>query len=68
MAFVYSWTGDKDRALAEYKTLLSTPVPLGVTFMVNVHTMKRHPFFFPLQGDPRFHALLDDPKNNSPLF
>jgi hypothetical protein len=29
---------------------------------------KRHPHFFPLQGEPRFEALLNDPKNNAPLF
>jgi hypothetical protein len=30
--------------------------------------MKRHPYFFPLQGDPAFEALLNDPKNYAPLF
>jgi hypothetical protein len=30
--------------------------------------MKRHAHFFPLQGEPRFEALLNDPKNNAPLF
>jgi len=24
--------------------------------------------FTPLRGDPRFEALLNDPKNNAPLF
>ncbi len=34
----------------------------------NVHEMRHHPDFFPLQGDPRFEALLNDPKNNAPLY
>ena len=64
-AFVHAWTGDKDSALAEYTRLFGIPVYSGE---VNVHVMKHHPFFFPLQGDPRFEALLADPKNNQPLF
>jgi len=35
---------------------------------LNVHAMRHHPYFFPRQGDPRFEALLNDPKNNAPLF
>lgn len=62
LAFVYAWTGDKDRALAEYVRLLRLPSGL------NVHEMRRSPEYFPLQGDPRFEALLSDPKNNAPLF
>lgn len=71
LAFVFAWTGDKDRALAEYARLFrvgmwgapaSSSLPL-----LNVHTMRRHPFFFPLQGNPRFEALLSDPENNAPL-
>ena len=62
LAFVYAWTGDKDRALAEYARLLRVPSGL------NVHEMRRSPEYFPLRGDPRFEALLNDPKNNAPLF
>ena len=71
LALVLVWTGDKDNALAEFTRLLG----IGVWGMggfsavpINVHVMKRHPFFFPLQGDPRFEVLLNDPKNNAPLF
>jgi tetratricopeptide (TPR) repeat protein len=74
-AFVYAWTGDKEKALAEYAHLLGTPVNSGLGFAfnvsantVNVHTMRTHPFYFPLRGDPRFEALLNDPKNDAPLF
>ena len=63
LAFVYAWTGDKDRAIAEYARLLRVPWS-----RLNVHEMKRHPAYSPLRGDPRFEALLNDPKNNAPLF
>ena len=71
LAFVYAWTGDKGRAIAEYARLLRTPgadIGRAPFLRPNIHVMKRHPAFFPLQGDPRFQALLDDPKNNAPLF
>jgi TolB-like protein/cytochrome c-type biogenesis protein CcmH/NrfG len=63
LAFVHAWTGDKDSAIAEYARLLRTPYS-----GLNVHEMKRNPTFLPLHGDPRFEALLNDPKNNAPLF
>jgi TolB-like protein len=61
-ASVYAWVGDKDRALAELARLLQKPGQL------NVHRMRSDPIFAPLFGDPRFEALLNDPKNNAPLF
>jgi tetratricopeptide (TPR) repeat protein len=63
LAIVYLWTGKKDLALAEASRLLRTPFG-GMT----VHMMRHDPFWFPLRGDPRFEALLNDPKNNAPLF
>jgi len=57
--------------LAEYARLLRTPMTQGTArnaATLNVHVMRHHPFYFPLQGDPRFEALLNDPKNNAPLF
>ena len=61
-AKVYDWTGDKERALAEYTRLIRVPSP----YFMNVHEMKHA--YSTLHGDPRFEALLNDPANNAPLF
>ena len=61
-AFVYDMVGEKEQALAESARLLRTPA----TFFVNVHEWKHG--FSTLKGDPRWEALLADPKNNAPLF
>lgn len=61
-AFTYDWVGEKEKALAEYARLLRAPS----TVLMNVHEMKRS--YSTLHGDPRFQALLDDPRNNAPLF
>ncbi len=61
----YAWVGEKDKALAELASRL--PVTINANTL-NVHRMRRSLFFKPLQGDPRFEALLNDPKNNAPLF
>ncbi len=63
LAFVYAWNGDKTQAIAEYARLLRTPYA-----RINVYEMRKNPTYFPLHGDPRFEALLNDPKNNEPLF
>ena len=60
---VYAWIGDKDRALAEFAHLLRVPNGGG-----GVHVFGHGPWLAPLRGDPRFEALLNDPKNNEPLF
>ncbi|HKB56232.1 MAG TPA: TIR domain-containing protein [Lacunisphaera sp.] len=61
-AQVLAWCGEKDRAIAELTRLLRTP------FGENIHAAKYSPYWLPLHGDPRFEALLNDPKNNEPLF
>ena len=72
LAAVYAWIGDKDRAIAEITRLLRIPTHsgglAGMSSVVNIHTLRVSPHFFPLRGDPRFEALLNDPKNNEPLF
>lgn len=54
--------GDKELALSELARLLRAPSNL------NVHAMRLMPSYFRLRGDPRFEALLNDPKNSAPLF
>ena len=70
LAIVYAWTGDKDAAMAELRRLVGMPYRVGEggTMNVNVHCMRTDPWWAPLRGDPRFEALLNDPKNNAPLF
>jgi serine/threonine protein kinase/tetratricopeptide (TPR) repeat protein len=71
LAIAKSWTGDLDGAVQDYARLL------GVVYyhnwndearIVNTFVMRHHPAFFPLRSHPGFLALLNDPKNNAPLF
>ncbi|MEI6106262.1 MAG: TIR domain-containing protein [Opitutae bacterium] len=62
LAFVLAWNGDKEAACAELRQLLATGS------QPNVHVLKTGPTFFPLKGYPAFEAILNDPKNNAPLF
>ena len=61
-AQVQAWFGDKDAALAELARLLRTP------YGENIYSAKFSVNWFPLRGDPRFEALVNDPKNNAPLL
>jgi TolB-like protein/Tfp pilus assembly protein PilF len=61
-AQVLAWVGEKDRALAELARLLRTP------FGENIYFAKTSPGWLPLRGDPRFEALVNDPKNNARMF
>jgi len=73
---IYAWAGDKDRALRDLTSLLQKPGYHFVRFdagddyrtRINIHELRTSLEFSPLQGDPRFEALLNDPKNNEPLF
>ena len=62
LASCLAYLGEKDRALAELARLLRTP------YGENIHVAKGSPTWFPLHGDARFEALVNDPKNNAPLF
>ncbi|MDB6166277.1 MAG: TolB amino-terminal protein, partial [Lacunisphaera sp.] len=62
LAFVLAWNGEKAAAVAEVRQLLAAGSPQSV------YWFKNHPWFAPLKGDPQFEALLNDPKNNAPLF
>ena len=64
LAFAQAWTGDKEDAIAEYARAAAAPTNPSL----NVHVIKRSPEFFPVRGDPRCEALLNDPKNNAPLY
>ena len=70
-AEIYAWTGEKDRALAALAHLLREPcgaISFFSTGANSVHRIRDDPWFTPLRGDPRFEALLNDPKNSEPLF
>ncbi len=62
LAEIYAVTGDKDQAIAELTRLLRAPGNFSVA------AFRVEPSFAKLRGDPRFEALLNDPKNNQPLF
>ncbi len=63
LAKVYAITGQKEKALAELTYLLRVPSNLH-----GVHWLKHEVWFTSLHSDPRFQALLKDPKNSQPLF
>ena len=67
LAFVHTWTGDKAAACDEIARMLQAPV-YPYYALNNVYVLRLHPAFAPLRGFPQFEALLNDPKNNAPLF
>jgi len=63
-ASALAYVGEKDQALAEFERLLHVP------FGTNVYLDRGITFgtWKPLRDDPRFQKLINDPKNNEPLF
>ena len=53
--------GETDAAVREYARLLRNGG-------ANVHQLRVAPLPATLRQDPRFQALLNEPKNNAPLF
>jgi len=60
LALIYTWVGDKDRALEQLAT--SAKTPFGVTY----GELKLSPVWDPLRGDPRFEKIVASvvPKNS----
>src|SRR5438874_1388290 len=52
LAQVYTWTGDRDRAIETVQKLQTMP---GYT---NYGRLKLHPLWAPLRGDPRFEKIV----------
>jgi TolB-like protein/Tfp pilus assembly protein PilF len=52
LAVVYAWSGNKEAALNELKSLLQIPAPL------TYGELRLHPYWDPLRGDPRFDQLV----------
>jgi TolB-like protein/cytochrome c-type biogenesis protein CcmH/NrfG len=62
LAVALAWTGENEAACVELRRLLASPS------IYNIYELKNGPWFAPLKGDPRFEAIVNDPKNNAPLF
>ncbi len=63
-ASALAYVGEKDQALAEFERLLR--VPFGTNAILDRGIWSGS--WKPLRDDPRFQKLLNDPKNNAPLF
>jgi TolB-like protein len=63
-ASALAWVGEKEAALAEYERLLHLPYGTNAVWDRGLY----YGSWQPLRSDPRFQALLADPKNNLPLF
>jgi tetratricopeptide (TPR) repeat protein len=62
LAGLLAWAGQKERALDELERSLREPGG------ARVYEARSSAWYLPLRGEPRFEAMLADPKNNAPLF
>src|SRR6266404_2477469 len=53
LAQVYTWSGERDRAIEAVEKLLTMPG------YVNYGRLKLHPLWAPLRGDPRFEKIVN---------
>jgi TolB-like protein len=53
LAQVYTWSGDRDRAIELVQKLISIPS------YINYGRLKLHPLWSPLRGDPRFEKIVN---------
>jgi tetratricopeptide (TPR) repeat protein len=61
LAVVYAWSGNKEAALSELKSLLQIPAPL------TYGELRLHPYWDPLRGDPRFAQLVEESRKPVPI-
>jgi tetratricopeptide (TPR) repeat protein len=66
LASALAWCGETDRAIAEFERLLH--LPNGPNIYRDRGIGFQSSSWKPLRDDPRFQKLLNDPKNNEPLF
>ena len=52
LAFIYAWTGEKDRAFEQLAIAARMPGPLSYG------QLRLHPYWDPLRGDPRFDKIV----------
>jgi hypothetical protein len=65
MANTLAWMGQKPAAMDLLVSVINQP---GVNPTGRTSAMRSLIAWWPLQGDPRFEALVADPKNNAPLY
>ena len=55
-AITAAWAGDKELALQQLETGLRDP---AASVALSYGTLKLHPFWDPLRGDPRFEKIVE---------
>jgi hypothetical protein len=53
LALIYTWTGEKDRAIEQIATVERLPN------LLTYGLLKLHPYWDPLRGDPRFEKIVE---------